>query len=406
MKFSLDPRTTACTALLGTLSALSALSLDPFLPALPSLVTELDAPVTVVQLTISAFFVGLACGQALYGPFSDHYGRRPPLIFGVTLFLAATLYCANAGSIEGLITGRFFQALGAASGMVLVRSIVRDLYAGDEAAHKMAAIWLVFGLMPMFGPLVGSGLLALWGWQSIFWFMAAFIAPVFAVMLVALPETASLQPRQATTPSALAREYTHLLRQRHFMVYVTLIFFSQVGVFAFVTHSSFVLVTALGFTVGEFGLVYALIMTGHLAGAALGARLARTIGTDATIRRGVLLSFASGLVLMGLAWSGIDVAPAIVLPMLFLMFGFSLIVPHAMAAAMTPFPELAGTASSLIGLAQLSAGAAISYLLGVLFDGTARPMTGAIALSSLAAVVFYEGFIGRSQPHPARTPPS
>jgi DHA1 family bicyclomycin/chloramphenicol resistance-like MFS transporter len=119
----------------------------------------------------------------------------------------------------------------------------------------------------------------------------------------------------------------------------------------------------------------------------------------------VLLAFASGLALMAFAWSGIDAALAIVVPMFFFMFGVSLVIPHAMAAAMEPFPELAGTASSLIGLAQLSAGAGISYVLGVLFDGTARPMTGAIALASLVSVFLYEGLIGRSQPQPARTPP-
>jgi DHA1 family bicyclomycin/chloramphenicol resistance-like MFS transporter len=356
--------------------------------------------VSTVHLTVTAFFIGMACGQAFYGPFSDHYGRRAPLLIGLSLFLAATVYCANAASIEGLIAGRFFQALGVSSGTVVGRSIVRDLYAWDEAGQKLSVIWLVFGMVPLVGPLAGSALLGLWGWQSIFWFMAALTAPVFLMMLVGLPETAPRE-RQAATPVTLARNYGFLLRQRHFLLYATLIFFCQTGLFAFVTNSSFVLVGALGYSPVEFGLAFALIMTGHIIGAGAGARLARAIGMEATIRRGTLLALAAASALAAYAWLRMDSAVPIIVSMFFFMFGASLIVPHAMAAAMSPFPRLAGAASSLIGLAQLSAGAAISSLLGALFDGTARPLGSTMALSSLACVVLYECYIA-SRRRPVR----
>jgi DHA1 family bicyclomycin/chloramphenicol resistance-like MFS transporter len=393
----LDTRTTAFTVLLGILAGLTSLSLDPFIPSMPTLVKEFGVPVTTVQLTITVFFIGLACGQVIYGPFSDHYGRRPPLIVGLTLFLVATVYCANAGSIEGLIAGRFFQALGASSGTVLGRSIVRDLYSWNEAAQKMAVVWLVFGVMPLFGPLVGAALLVAWGWQSIFWFMAALTALIFAAILFGLPETAILQHGAAPTPIAVARDYAFLLRQRHFLIYVAVIFVIQTGIFAFVANSSFVLITALGFSAGQFGLIFAGIVTGHLCGAAVGSRLVRKIGIDSTIRCGVFIAFVSGVTMVVVAWLRIDLALAIIVPMFFFMSSGSLVTPHAMAAAMSPFPKFAGAASSLIGVAQLGGGAAASYLLGFLFDGTARPVATAIALCGLAAAVLYECFIGSSQ---------
>ncbi len=394
--FKLDSRALPFTVLLGTLAALSSLSLDPFLPSLPTLVREFGRPVTTVQFTVTLFFIGLACGQTIYGPVSDRYGRRAPLIFGVALFLAATLYCANAHSIEGLIVGRFFQALGVSSGTVLGRSMVRDLYAWDAAAQKMAVIWLVFGLMPLSGPLLGALLLQAWGWQAIFWFMAALTAPVLVAILFGLPETSLERAGRAPRPSELARDYLFLLRQRHFVLYVAMIFFIQTGVFAFVSNSSFVLVTALGFSAGEFGFLFAGIMVGHISGAALGSRLVRTMGIKATIRRGALLAFMSGVAALGFGWLNMRSPLAILVPMFFFMFAGSLVTPHSMAAAMSPFPKLAGAASSLTGLTQLAGGAAASYVLGWLFDGTARALSAAVALSGLAAVVVFELLIARS----------
>jgi len=393
----LDTRTTAFTVLLGMLAALSSLSLDPFVPSLPTLVKEFGVPVTTVQFTITVFFIGQACGQVIYGPVSDHYGRRPPLIFGLALFLVASIYCANAGSIEGLIAGRFFQALGACAGTVLGRSIVRDLYSWDDAAQKMAVIWLVFGVMPLFGPLIGAALLVAFGWQAIFWFMAALTAPIFAAMLFGLPETSPLKRGRGPTPLSLVRDYAFLLRQRHFLIYVALIFVVQTGIFSFISNSPFVLITALGFSAGQFGFLFAGIIVGHLCGAAVGSRLVRRIGIDATIRCGVLLAFSAGLAIMVFTWLRVGGAAAIVVPMFFFLASGSLVTPHSIAAAMSPFPKLAGAASSLTGLTQLLGGAGASFVLGFLYDGTPRPLGSAIALCGLAALAIYDCFIGRLQ---------
>lgn len=405
LKFALDTRTRTFTLLLGFVSALSSVTLDPFLAALPRIVSEFGATVGSVQLTVTSFFVGLACGQLFYGPFSDHYGRRPLLLGGLALCLAATIFCALAGSVEALVIGRFLQALGVSAASVLCRSVVRDLNAWDAAAQKLAVMWVIFGVAPVFGPFLGALLLNTWGWPSIFWYMVAAMTPLLFAMLFGLPETAPYPRPPAPRLSSYIRNFSFLLGERHFVVYLLVILCIQTAIFAFVTNSSFVLITALGFSPGQFGVIFGAIMSGHVVGAAVGARLVRRRGINETIRLGGIISFVAGLVLLAVAWTGSNQVLAITIPLFFVLYGSSLIVPHAVAAAMSPYPELAGAASSLVGMAQLLGGAVISYVLGKLFDGTSRPLATAIALSGLAVVVVFELLIRRLPPHPSRAGP-
>ena len=403
LKFTLDTRSRTFTLLLGFVSALSSVTLDPFLAALPRIVSEFGATVGSVQLTVTSFFVGLACGQLFYGPFSDHYGRRPLLLGGLAVCLVATIFCAVAGSVEALVAGRFFQALGVSSASVLCRSVVRDLNAWDEAAQKLAVMWVIFGLSPVFGPLLGAFLMNTWGWPSIFWYMVAAMTPLLLVMWIGLPETAPYPRAPSPRPLSYIRNFVFLLGQRHFIVYLFLILCIQTAIFSFVTNSSFVLITALGFSPAEFGLIFGTIMLGHVAGAAVGARIVRRRGINATIRLGGMIAFAAGVVLLVVAWMGINQVLAITIPLFFVLYGSSLIVPHAMAAAMSPYPEMAGAASSLAGIAQLLGGAVISFVLGAVFDGTSRPLATAIALSGLAVVLVYELLVRRLPPHPSQS---
>lgn len=388
---------------LGTIAAVNPLSIDISLPTIPAVASFFGADVIAVQLTMTAFFAGLAIGQLVYGPLSDRFGRRPLLIAGLSLCLAGTLLCASAGSVDTLIAGRLLQAFGAASATVLTRSIVRDLYAWNEAARTLALMHVIFGIVPIVGPVAGSLLLIAWGWESVFWLVAAITAALLVWVALRLPETAPYPRAGAPSPAAIGRNFGFLLGERHFLAYMLAVLFIQAGIFAFVGGSSIVLIKALGYSAKEYGVVYALIMVGHITGAAWSSRLVLKQGIDRTIRLGALISFGSGGVLALLAWLHIGSALAIVIPMFCFMFGTTLIVPHATAAAMSPYPKIAGAASSLIGFGYLAAGAGMSYALGAIFDGTARPLTTAIALTGLVTLALYELLIRRLKPHASRT---
>lgn len=388
---------------IGLIAALSPVSIDTTLPTLPAVAQHFSVDAAATQLTLTSFFTGLAVGQLFYGPISDRFGRRPPLLFGVALCVAGTLLCANAGSIDTLVVGRFFQALGASSGTVLSRSIVRDCYAWNEAGRALSLISVVFGVVPIVGPIIGSLSLEVGGWPAVFWLIATYTAGLLVLLAFQLPETAPYPRENMIGPRALARSFGYLLVQRHFMGYMLVLLFIQAGIFAYLANSSFVFIQVLGYAPREFGFTFSLIMSGHFIGAMIGSRLVFKLGLDRSIRLGAQISFASGVLIAVLAWLDIVSVVAMVVPMFVFMFGSALVMPLATAAAMSPYPKLAGAASSLMGICYLSAGALISYVLGLLFDGTARPLATSVALSGVATLVLFE-FVVRRLPRPADAP--
>lgn len=385
----LKPRTASFTFLLGLLVAIAPLSTDTFVPIMPELASVFDTDVATVQLTFTAFYLGVACGQLVYGPLSDRWGRRAPLLAGLALFAAGGLVCAFASSIEVLIAGRFVQALGMSAGPVLARSIVRDLYSWDSAARTLALMSIVLGVAPIVGPLAGTALLAWKGWSAVFWTHAALAISLLTAVAFGLTETAPRPRQQYMNPAALARNFVFLLGQRRFSAYMVALCAVQTGIAAFITSSAFVFMRSLGRTAGEYALLFAFVATGHIIGAIASSRMVMRLGIDRMIRIGSLIACLSGIVTAALGWAQVDHVAAIVVPIFVYMFSAAFILPHATAAALSPFPNIAGAASSLLGFIQFSLGAAASYVLGTLYDGTARPLTAAIGVMGAASILAY-----------------
>lgn len=393
----LKPHTASFTFLLGILVALGALSTDIFVPALPELAAVFRADVAIVQPSVTTFFIGVACGQLLYGPLSDRYGRRPPLLAGLILFVAASMFCAGGTSIEQLISGRFVQGLGVSAAPVLARSIVRDLYAWDEAARTLALMGIVLGLSPILAPFASTALLSGGGWRSIFWALSAISVALLGLVAFGLPETAAhaRKPRLGGTrlgkggPTALARNFVFLLGERRYLAYMAVTCIILTGIYAFVSSSAFVIVRALGYSQREFALCFAIVAIGNMLGAIASSRLVMRYGIDRMIRIGTALAFGSGAVMTVLGWFRVDDIAATVAPAFVFLFAVNFVVPHATAGALSPYPQISGAASSLLGFVQLAAGAATSYVLGATYDGTQRPMAIAFGLAGTASLLAY-----------------
>ncbi|WP_141766238.1 MFS transporter, partial [Pseudomonas sp. HMSC75E02] len=180
--------------ILGALSAFGPMAIDFYLPSFPALAAAFGTDVEHIQLSLSAYFAGLAIGQLLYGPLADRYGRRLPLLLGVIIFTAASLACAFAPDLHWLIGARFVQALGGCAGMVISRAVVRDLCDAVAAAKAFSQLMLVMGLAPILAPLGGGALLGLFGWQSIFLCLVAFSAVAGSAIALWLPETIPAGP--------------------------------------------------------------------------------------------------------------------------------------------------------------------------------------------------------------------
>lgn len=381
----LSPGSVWLTVLLGLLLALSPLGTDAYLPALPAMAQAFDAPVSAVQLTITTFFLGVAGGQLAWGPLSDRHGRKPVLLVGLALYLVATFACMSAESIGAVVFWRFVQGLGMSSGPVLSRTIVRDLCTHEQAARMLARMMIVFSIVPIAAPILGAQLLAWFDWRATFGLLAFMAIVLLAGVAAGLGETAPKE-RHPVSMRVIFAVFSSALGERKFTAPFAVMLLSQVGLFAFVTNSAFVLVRALGLSPGEYSILFAAVMLGQISGAWYSSRRVMSLGIGGMLRFGTRLACISGLAAAALAWGGVVHWAAIALPGMAYMFSASCIMPNATAAALSQAKSNAGTVSSLMGASSFILGALVSVVLGALFDGTSRPMVTTLALAGAAAL--------------------
>jgi len=379
------------TVLLGALIALPALGTDFFVPALPALAESFSVDAGAAQLAITTYFAGIAAGQLVWGPLSDRYGRKPVLLVGLATMLASSLAALVAESLALLSVARLAQGLGMSSGAVMGRSVVRDLYAHEQAARMLAAMMIVFSVVPITAPLAGALLTSAAGWRAIFVGMAAIAALLLAWVVFGLAETAPRERRSAH-PAAIARTFVQILGEPRFVAPFLLVLCCHIGILAWVSNSALTLIRGMGVSPPAYGLMFALVASGQIVGAAVATRLLRQLGSQGVMRLGARLLFVAGGAAASLAWAGAAHWLAVVPPFALFLFGSALLFPTATAAALIPFPAAAGSASSLMGAIGFTAGALVSMALGSIFDGTARPMASLAALAGIAAFLFHRFF--------------
>lgn len=385
----LKPDTLAMTVMLALLAALGPLSTDMYLPSLPAIARELRATTAGTQLTLSAFLIGFAVGQFVYGPVSDKVGRRPVLIAGLGIFVLASLACALAPTIDLLVMARFCQALGAAGPIVLARAMVRDLYEGSRAGRELSRMGAIMGLVPALAPMLGGVLQGAFGWRANFAAAVLFGLGLAAAVLSVMPETLPTRPPGPISFAAMLKSFRVLLRRPAYRVYVGLAGLSYGGLFAFISGSSFVLQGIYGLTEIAFAFSFAFCVLGYIGGTILAQRLVGLRGLDGTIAAGVSCLALGGLTMLALVLAALPSPWAILLPMALYTAGVGLTLPSAQAAAMTPFPERAGAASSLLGIFQMGFAALVGVALGHALGTKAWPLAFAVAASgSLAFALF------------------
>ena len=358
--------------------------MDTFLPSVPVIARAFGSEPGAAQLAVTTYLLGLASGQLLWGPVSDRFGRKPVLLAGLGLFFASSACCAVTNSLESLVLLRFVQGLGMSSGPVIARSIVRDLYAREQAAQLLARMMAVFGVIPVLGPLIGGQAVTLSGWPAVFWVFAAIALALIAAVGLGLAETAPAE-RPSIAPGRIAANYALLFRDARFRAALLTMMCVQMGIIAFVSSSALAMVQALGLTPSLFSVLFALVMLGQIVGSVTGARLLGRLGMERLVRLGAALTACSGVVLAVLAVAGATHWSAAVLPMIVYLFGCAFMIPNTTAAALSPFPHMAGSASSLLGAIPFGLGALVSALLAAAFDGSMRPMAVAIGFFGLCA---------------------
>ena len=383
------------TLILGILTAFGSVSIDMYLPGLPAIGREFHADTAATQLTLSIFFIGLAVGQALYGPISDRWGRRQPLLIGCAIYALASLGCALASSIESLIALRFAQALGGCAGMVISRSVVRDLYDAQESARMYSFLMLVMGLSPIVAPLIGGQLLIIVGWRAIFWLQASFGIGCLVMVAIGLPETLPAVRRTTTGVWHALALYGRLLADRQFLGYALAGGFIFGGLFAYISGSPFVFIELYNVAPEHYGLIFGANAFGLIAASQINRWLLIRYRSDAILAAMFALAAAAGLVLVLMAITGIGGLAGLLPPLFIYIASVGLIGPNATAMAMASYGRAAGSASALFGTLQFAIGAGSGALVGSLYKGTALPMAGIIAVCGVAALITFRALINR-----------
>lgn len=371
--------------LLASLNALVAAAIDMYLPAFPAIGSDLAISAGQVQQTLTVFLIGMALGQAVYGPLLDRYGRRRPLLAGILLFVLGSVLAALAHSFELLLLARFIQALGAAAGSVTPRAVIADTCDVDSAARAFSMLMQIMMIAPISAPIIGSASLLVGPWQLIFWILAGAGALAGLTSLRMLPETLAPERRLPVSVRNIARNYFLLLSYPRFLLFTLASGFTVGALFTYISNSPFVFIQHYGLTPGHYSLIFAasagaMILTGQI-----NLRLLRLYKPLEVLYMG-LAGFVSAAAMLGalVLLQAVSVwSYAVLLGLCLSMLG--MITGNLTAVTMGYARQYAGIASSLMGMLQFLLAGLLGFVINLM---TTSLLTMPAALLGFGLVSF------------------
>lgn len=374
--------------LLIGISSCGPFALNVFIPSLPRLADAFSASYGTAQLALTLFLVGVAIGQLVYGPLSDRFGRRPVLLYGLTLGVAGSIACLYAPTMWTLLAGRFAQGFGCCAGLVLARAIVRDIHPRDSAASALAYVTMGMSVMPMIAPSVGGLVDETFGWQASFAVILVFVTVIAFAAALRCPET-NANMLVGVDTRQLARGWLSLFASPAFVGYTMAMTLNTVSFFCFLAAAPYLMVSVMGRPPSEYGFWFAGCALGYFGGNFITGRYSVRIGLDRMVRIGNLAAFPA--LFFGLYWAFFaELAVwALFLPIFAIGFFHGFTQPNLIAGAVSVNPRLAGSASGLLGFVQMALGAGGTFAMGVLQDGTMRPLAVAMFACAIGSLLFH-----------------
>tara|TARA_B100001971_G_scaffold73844_2_gene68086 strand:+ start:1593 stop:2966 length:1374 start_codon:yes stop_codon:yes gene_type:complete len=373
-------------AVLSLLMGFASISTDLYLPAMPEMAQSLHADTGKIELTISGYLIGFSLGQLLWGPLSDHYGRRLSVAIGLVLFIIGSVGCALADNFTVIIGWRMVQALGACASVALSRAMVRDLYQGNRAAQMLSTLITVMAVMPLVGPLLGGQIVALAGWRAIFWVLAG-VGLFTIAALHTIPETLTPEHRNREPLTRALADYLKLLGNRRLIGYLGAGGFLYAGMYAYVAGSPFVYISYYHVPPQLFGLLFALGIIGIMLSNVANIHLVKRFGYDRILLGGTITAMLASLLVWATAathWGGLW---GLVAALFLFISNTGFIVANSITGALADYPHRSGAVSSLTGAVQYGCGVIGSGLVAFLADDTPGPLGLVIALCGLGCFI-------------------
>ncbi|HOD42639.1 MAG TPA: multidrug effflux MFS transporter [Candidatus Wallbacteria bacterium] len=372
---------------LGGLAALGPFSIDMYLPGFAAMAGDLNCGMQEVGYSLTAYFIGICFGQLIYGPLTDRYGRKLPVLAGLAIYTISSAICASVNNIHALIAMRLFQALGGAAGMVSGRAIVRDLFPTSLVAKFFSSLMLVMGAAPIIAPIAGGAVIPAFGWRSIFIILTVFGCLMFIAVTRYLPESKSPDPSVSLAPGRIFKNYFEVLKNREFMINGFASGALGASLLAYISGSPFVFMKLFGLSEKQFSWLYAVNAFGLIAGSQLNHFLLRRFNSRTITIYAAALQLTANFMLLAAA-SNINACRPLFYILIFIILSLcGILNPNTVALALKPVGKAAGSGSSILGFIQMTSGTFATFAVSVLHNGTVFPMVVTLAGLSFTGVL-------------------
>ena len=382
-------RNTKIILILGSMTTLVPFSVDSYLPAVPEIADHFGTTTASITYSLSAFFVGFAISQLIYGPLLDRYGRKKPLYFGLIISIISSLACMVAGTEVQFIIFRFFQALGASVATVAAITMVRDFFTPDESAKIFSLIILVIGASPLLAPTIGGIITSQLGWQWIFVFLSCIAVLLILIISTVLPVVYKPNPEISLKIRNQTARYISILKNPQFLVYSLAGAFSFASLFVYVAGSPIIFLQVFHVSPKVFGAIFAILSTGFIGGSQLNILVLRKYTSRRIFFAALLVQVFTALIFFTGSFKGLynETTTLILLFILLLCLGFT--SPNAIALALEPFSENLGSASAILGTIRIGVAGLASASIGLFHTSGIAPVAFMMACSAVTAMIVF-----------------
>lgn len=380
--------------ILGLLATISPFSIDMYLPGFPRIAIDLNTTIDKVQLSLTAYLIGICIGQVIYGPLLDRFGRKLPLYAGLILYMVASIGCSLTSSIDELIIMRFFQAMGGCVGMVAAQALITDIFPSTKTAQAFSMITLVIAVSPMIAPTVGGYVTANFGWEWVFIILASITVIIVSAIYFYLPSGRKADPTVSLKPASVLGNFYLVVSQPQFLIFTLAGGLATAAPFAYIAGSADVFMNIYKVSEQQYGWIFAFLAFAMIGSTQLNHILLLKFKSQQIIKFTLTYQSVVGLLLViGVInnWYGLY---SLIGMMFIFLTGQGLTGPNASALSLAPFSKHTGSASALMGSWRMGAGAVISAIVSFLHNGTALPMVGMMFACAIVSLVIL--FVGNA----------